>query len=510
MGIPSYFKTLTQSVNGCIVKQPSQPAAYLLLDFNCIIYGCLRNMPAYSSLTRAAWEAKLIHEVCEAVTVIWKAAGEPANLFIAVDGVVPMAKIKQQRMRRFKSVWMSAQEIRYGVRSADTEEWDKNAITPGTAFMEALALQLISLGRKHDWTVSTSAEPGEGEHKVMAFLRGGGVTEEGSVIIYGLDADLIVLTMLTSSMYLKSERNPCYLMREKTEFGTFHGFEEAIWLFLSEAHLRRAICGSQTNNDFIVNYVAVMSILGNDFLPTSLTVKIRDGGHERILRLLQEFYGRGERFVVNGVCQWGTFQRLCQRLAADEASCLVAAVTRKSQIKHPAARTENEAKMIPVQTLPLTWFAEEEFYSGRELKEGWQTIYERHVPQAESVREWKYGIQWILDYYLGKPVNLFWFYPWHLAPLWCWLAADISSVESSWCLDVDEIPLKEQEQLALVLPLESWWLIRDPRLRQAPVRYPSLWPSAFGFSSLGKWWMWECEADIPILLPGYLRSLSAT
>jgi 5'-3' exonuclease len=50
----------------------------------------------------------------------------------------------------------------------------------------------------------------------MAWIRDGGVKEEGTVVVYGLDADLILLSMLTGKEYLKQ---PCVLMREKTEFG---------------------------------------------------------------------------------------------------------------------------------------------------------------------------------------------------------------------------------------------------------------------------------------------------
>jgi hypothetical protein len=59
--------------------------------------------------------------------------------------------------------------------------------------------------------------------------------------------------------------------------------------------------------------------------------------------------------------------------------------------------------------------------------------------------------------------------------------------------------IKPQEQLAIVLPIESWHLLRNPVLRKLPSAMPHMWPRQFGFVSLGKSWMWECEADIPIL-----------
>jgi hypothetical protein len=67
--------------------------------------------------------------------------------------------------------------------------------------------------------------------------------------------------------------------------------------------------------------------------------------------------------------------------------------------------------------------------------------------------------------------------------------------------------LEPEEQLALVLPMESWHLVRNSKLRMLPVVLPQYFPRAFGFESLGKYWMWECEANIPILMPGRMRSV---
>jgi 5'-3' exonuclease len=68
-------------------------------------------------------------------------------------------------------------------------------------------------------------------------------------------------------------------------------------------------------------------------------------------------------------------------------------------------------------------------------------------------------------------------------------------------------PLYPQEQLAMVLPLSSWGLIRDPSLRTLPSVCPQMWPIKFPFFSVGRKWLWECEARIPVLTAGRLRGL---
>jgi len=162
-------------------------------------------MPVYRSEDHDSWEKDLLKEVERTVKEVWVTAGKPACVLLAVDGVVPMAKIRQQRVRRFKSAWL---------RSSSSESWDTNAITPGTEFMNSLGLVLDGLSRKHTgWTVSGVDEHGEGEHKIMKWLRDGAF--EGDIVVYGLDADLILLSMLVG----EEKGLNLFLMREKQEFG---------------------------------------------------------------------------------------------------------------------------------------------------------------------------------------------------------------------------------------------------------------------------------------------------
>jgi 5'-3' exonuclease len=165
MGIPSYFKHILDRYPRLL--QPvvaGFKSDVLLVDFNCLIYGCIRGPaapPPYSAATKDAWEAAALRSIEEYVVHIWRSAGQPAQVLLAVDGVVPFAKMRQQRLRRFKSVWLAAKERELGARTG--ESWDTNAITPGTEFMERLASALRRLAAaRPGWTVSAADEAGEG------------------------------------------------------------------------------------------------------------------------------------------------------------------------------------------------------------------------------------------------------------------------------------------------------------------------------------------------------------
>ncbi|KAI3872503.1 hypothetical protein MKX03_008493 [Papaver bracteatum] len=93
-------------------------------------------------------------------------------LVLSTNGVAPRAKMNQQRSRRFRT----AKDAEMA-----SEVSDSNIITPGTEFMERLskALQFYVRSRlnnnpgwKHVKVILSDANvPGEGEHKVMNFIR---------------------------------------------------------------------------------------------------------------------------------------------------------------------------------------------------------------------------------------------------------------------------------------------------------------------------------------------------
>jgi 5'-3' exonuclease len=484
------------------MKSLPQRPAILCFDFNCLIYRCIRApfMPVYRSEDHDAWEKELLKEVERTVKEIWTTAGKPGRVLLAVDGVVPMAKIRQQRVRRFKSVWL--RKVVTSASPTGGESWDTNAITPGTEFMDSLGIVLKGMASRHNgWIVSGVDEVGEGEHKIMKWLRDNS-TKGDDIVVYGLDADLILLSMLVG----EEKGLNLYLLREKQEFGRMAApapgaAQEYQFMNIREFQGRLGLAGYAD----VLNYIGYMSLMGNDFLPHSLTHKLSDDGHEFVVNEIRNQKGA---LIEDGRVSLSVLKGVVGSWSLGEEARMLNMIRKK---REQATRGVGKG-MAEEEGLPLKWDAEAVLMDGAKLKEGWKEEYWRVLSANYDVEhvcgEYVKGFQWIIDYYTGKPVNSSWMFPAWIPPLWSDLAAFLE-VERSSEISADTASPKPQEQLAMVLPLESWGLIRDPLLRRLPALMPQMWPRKFGFVSLGRKWLWECEAKIPVLMVERLRDKDA-
>ena len=140
MGIPFYFASLIRSHKGLtkIVKEKLN-VNILGIDGNCLIHRYLKAQEPVKSVLDAI--VHITTEICVANKVL-----------IAMDGLVPYAKIVQQRYRRMRI-------------KEDTEPFDRNQISPGTPYMKELEAGIRS--RFPHFILSSTLEPGEGEHKLF-------------------------------------------------------------------------------------------------------------------------------------------------------------------------------------------------------------------------------------------------------------------------------------------------------------------------------------------------------
>ena len=543
MGIPSYYRKLIRSCPHLVQdgadaadsqdSQDSRKIQWFFMDYNCLIYHCLYrpDAPVYpseaetDSSIKTAWEAAFIKSVVEYTMYVIRQVNPEKGVYIAIDGVVPMAKMRQQRLRRFKSSWLSSRGYGRDGKKEESEEkeavarWNTNAITPGTVFMDALYEALTRMikaeGKTGVWRISSCREWGEGEHKIMAEWRKG-YGGKGSIAVYGLDADLIVLSLL--GIEVCGLKEGVWLFREIVERGTtqydMFGRERYEWFSVDE--LRRWLVAPYLGSpmmeqSFIIQYTFMMSFLGNDFLPSSLSYKMRDDGHGMLLDLLRWFFA-GNVLLVGGADEGYPIRQegltaFFQALALNESERITATIWKKKRMAHGIQG--NNLVGVGHEDWPLAVMEEDILLDSRgQLSEDWQHQYITHFfhgfpwhPSSVKTlcRQYLYGVQWVWAYYLGRTeeVCFEWWYPFSLPPLWAWLSeSELPTFLGT--VQVKGSDIAPTEQLALVLPLESWSLLPPCPQRALPDRAPHLFPTEFSFDSVGKRFFWECESMIPV------------
>jgi 5'-3' exonuclease len=229
-GIPKLFRWLVdlyplvlESV-GEGLSNNAMSVDHFYLDMNGIIHTCTHSN---NDKLIPLKEQEMFLRIFAYTDRLYKLVNPKKSMFLAVDGVAPRAKMNQQRSRRFRSSKereaLIADHLAKEGKMPEDESFDSNCITPGTPFMYRLSIAFrkwIEHKMKTDKFWQNGAEvifsgpdvPGEGEHKVMDLIRAeqkkAAVHGQDRHCLYGLDADLVMLSLVTHEPHF-------VLLREK-------------------------------------------------------------------------------------------------------------------------------------------------------------------------------------------------------------------------------------------------------------------------------------------------------
>ncbi|KAH8867484.1 5'-3' exoribonuclease 2 [Schistosoma japonicum] len=313
----------------------------LYLDMNGIIHPCTHpeNKPAPKT------ESEMFVAIFEYIDRLFAIVRPRRVLYMAIDGVAPRAKMNQQRSRRFRAAkeakekQMTVERLRSELiaRGAHLpppkdEHFDSNCITPGTPFMSRLAVALrgyiyTRLTEDPGWRnlmvfLSDANVPGEGEHKIMDFIRRqrNNPTHDANTkhCLCGADADLIMLGLATHEPYFTiireefkpNQPKPCDLCGQ-----IGHEMEDCVggpreedpnegppslppgdvdFIFIRLSVLRQyladdlKLAGITFEWDLervIDDWVFMCFFVGNDFLPHLPSLEIREGAIDRLIEI---------------------------------------------------------------------------------------------------------------------------------------------------------------------------------------------------------------------------------
>jgi len=442
MGIPSYFSYVLK--NHKIIKKLSICASKnisLFLDANSIIYDVIHenNYEDNGIIYNSVYDKimKIIDKI------------KPKFTFVSFDGVVPLAKMKQQKQRRYKS-YITKQIL-------NKTNWNTNAITPGTKFMNDLDDYLSSRFKDNTIVFSGSKESGEGEQKIFEYIRNNKITKNNkndTNIIYGLDADLIMLSLL----HLKQDTvdYEIYLYRETRHFTYIKGIDPQMdYLFSMDemgTQINEILNGTDKKRS-IEDYCFLCFLCGNDFLPHFPSINIRNNGVQYLLEVYKTIQ-KNDVYLVNGKkINWSIFHLLCSEISTKEIELINVNIEWKKKMASYSHPLTPEESLDAVALKDL----KREIYISNHIDKYYPFLFKNN--EKDVCKNYLQMLEWTWNYYNGNCKNNYMCYDFHSGPLFNSLKKYTPCFNEE-LLENDSAPLPSAiSQLLYVLPYDDYNLI---------------------------------------------------
>ena len=529
MGIPSYFSHIIKN-HSQIIKKKWNGIVFerLYMDCNSILYDSYYEL--YKNNDHNDKTEDEIHKIILEKTVAkidnYISELKPTHIvYIAFDGPAPIAKMEQQRSRRYKS-W-------YKTCTSSDDNNNKNKIpssifTPGTIFMNKLSLYMkhAFYGKERKYQLqkillATPDEPGEGEHKLYAHLRDNSLlSKEKNIAIYGLDADLIML-----SLFHLYYTNNIYIFREAPAFMNKPSVENGLW-GLDIAQFGRSIANDMAcaypDNHRMYDYVFLCFLLGNDFLPHFPALNIRTYGIQRLLDTYRLTVGnRPNCFLLtktkNLDIHWKTVSIFISALAKNEYSFIkdeyafrkkwdyLLDKSDKLERQDKSERQDKLEREELIESIPVIFRQEETYICPYE--NGWEKrYYSRFFPENTTTKEicvnYLEGLEWVCKYYISGCPDWKWKYKYMYPPLLIDLAPCVPHYKVDFFSKTTMSSNKSVSpyvQLAYVLPRNQLFLLPKETQELLLTKYGHLYPE--GNHLKFKWafcrYLWEAHVCLP-------------
>jgi 5'-3' exonuclease len=517
MGIPSMFSYIVKNHISIIKKIESTTIQVnnLYLDCNSIIYDAVRTID-FASLVESDIDA-ILNVVCKKIDKYIALLQPNKNVFIAFDGVAPVAKLEQQRSRRYKSLYQNTIS-RSIFKSVGADPWNTTAITPGTLFMNKLNEKVYAHYKDplkygvENLFVSGTNEHGEGEHKLFEYIRTFPEEHQGfNTIIYGLDADLIMLSI--NHLPISGQ---IYLFRETPEFiKSIHvDLEPNESYILDIPELARTITLNMNNDNIltteqqqnrIYDYIFICFFLGNDFMPHFPAINIRTGGVDKMLNAYKATIGGTSENLTDGKkIYWKNVRKLVEALAKQEEEYIkteTKARDRREKMVMPDETPEDKLKKF--DSIPIYERSLEKYI--QPFQPDWQTRYYKalfHVDIDDVRRKqicinYLEGLEWTMKYYTTGCADWRWSYHYNYPPLLCDLLQYIPYFDAEFVAKKPPSPVNELVQLCYVLPRQSLKFLPEQLYNQLLKEHSHWYNTDCEYVWAYCRYFWEAHVNLP-------------
>ncbi|XP_050453966.1 5'-3' exoribonuclease 1 isoform X1 [Cataglyphis hispanica] len=341
MGVPKFFRYISERYPCLseVIKEHQIPEFdYLYLDMNGIIHTC--SHPNDDVCFRIS-EEDIFKNIFHYIEVLFNMIHPQKLFFMAIDGVAPRAKINQQRGRRFRAAKdaeiQEAKAKAKGIEIPKEKRFDSNCITPGTLFMAKLGEQLkcfiehkISMDdawKKCKILFSGSEVPGEGEHKIMDYIRYMKASKDYNCnsrhCLYGLDADLIMLGLCSHEpnfSLLREEvkfgKQQVRMTPEETKFCLLHLSLLREYIEHEFSPVKDKLSFAFDIEKIIDDWVLMGFLVGNDFIPHLPNLHITNGALPILYRAYMEVLPTLEGYINEaGTLKLDRFEKFMEKLS---------------------------------------------------------------------------------------------------------------------------------------------------------------------------------------------------
>jgi 5'-3' exonuclease len=508
MGIPSYFVHIVKQYPEIIKRFiPNINVIHnLYIDSNSIIYDAIQNIVYDSKDINYEMKVKkwVVVKLCHYISLI-----QPTKeIFIAFDGVAPVAKLEQQRNRRYKTWYIN--DFLDKNENYKKEMWDTTAITPGSNFMKTLSDYLnIYFSDKYKnvkISISDSNIAGEGEHKIYQYIRDNrDYHSKTTTVIYGLDADLIMLSLIHLAI-----SPDIYLFRETPHFISSINSDlkpnELYVLDIFELDIKiSALMHNVPDKNSTLDYIFLCFLLGNDFMPHFPALNIRTNGIQVLLDVYKKHFGtNNELLIKNNKIQWNNIRKLLEYIGKTEEELCENELKQRNKLeKGLLLRYPKIKDLESLTSIPILDRRQEKYINIGEI--GWQKRYYKelfdididHLRKQQICVNYLEGLEWTFKYYIDGCPDWKWRYKYKYPPL----IEDLYKYTPMFDIRFIEInknePIDAYVQLSYVLPRNSLHLLPEKIYKRLIYLKPEWYRLDYKIIWAYCRYLWEAHVDLP-------------
>ena len=220
MGIKNFYHSFRRIFAKSIVNILPSIENYdiLVIELNGLFYNAINQLEKQKEKVT---HIKIFEHTCnEIVGIIQKYEKflyKNSSIFIVMDGVAPLMKLRTQRARRLKNV----------IKKPSNEAFDLNSLSVGTSFLNFMSKyidwflrmwidseQTNTKTKSFSFYFNNEKNKGEGEIKSIRFIQQFAKKKTSKILLHSMDADWLIASLLLHDYNITIHRQHDYISNQ--------------------------------------------------------------------------------------------------------------------------------------------------------------------------------------------------------------------------------------------------------------------------------------------------------